>query len=87
MPLSRRRFLRLGTAGAGALATRPWTWMQSAFAREADAWSERPPMPTPRHGLAGTALDGRVFAIGGNTAAAIGAATTRTVGGLTPSAN
>jgi hypothetical protein len=41
-------------------------------------------MPTPRHGLAGTAIDGRVFAIGGNTAAAIGAASSDVVETLTP---
>jgi hypothetical protein len=44
-------------------------------------------MRTPRHGLAGTALDGRVYAIGGNTAAGIGAATSSVVETLTPSEN
>ncbi len=31
----------------------------------ADAWSPRAPMPTPRSRLAGAALDGRLFALGG----------------------
>jgi hypothetical protein len=42
-------------------------------------------MRTPRHGLAGTALNGQIFAIGGNTAAGIGAATTSDVETLSPS--
>jgi N-acetylneuraminic acid mutarotase len=57
------------------------TW---AYDPEADTWTERPSMLTPRHGLAGTALNGRIYAIGGNTAAGIGAATSPVVETFAP---
>ncbi|MFO8098728.1 MAG: kelch repeat-containing protein [Salinibacter sp.] len=60
------------------------TW---AYDPTADDWTECPSMPTPRHGLAGVALDGRIYAIGGNTAPGIGAATSSTVEVLVPTAN
>ena len=60
----------------------PHTW---AYDPQADEWTELPPMPTPRHGLAGVTIDRRVFAIGGNTAAGIGAASSSHVEVLTPS--
>jgi len=50
-----------------------------------DEWTPAAPMPTPRHGLAAAAVDGRVYAIGGNTAPAVGAATSRVVEALVPS--
>jgi hypothetical protein len=57
------------------------TW---AYDPAADTWTERPPMPTPRHGLAAAALNDRIFAMGGNTAPAVGAATTDAVEVLAP---
>jgi N-acetylneuraminic acid mutarotase len=60
------------------------TW---AYDPETDTWAERLPMRTPRHGLAGTALDGHIYAIGGNTAAGIGAATSSVVKILTSAEN
>jgi hypothetical protein len=44
-------------------------------------------MRTPRHGLASAALDGQIYAFGGNTAAGIGAATPSTVEIFTPAEN
>ena len=41
-------------------------------------------MPTPRHGLAGAALGGHIYAIGGNPAAGIGAGTSSVVERLSP---
>lgn len=58
------------------------TW---SYDPDADEWAAHPPMPTPRHGLAAAAVEGRVFAIGGNTAAGVGAATSKTVEALLPS--
>ncbi len=65
MPLSRRHFLRLGTASAGALATRPWTWMQSAFAPGAVAWSEAPALPWATQEVYCTTWDGNIVVAGG----------------------
>jgi hypothetical protein len=59
------------------------TW---AYRPEADEWDQVAPLPTPRHGLAGAAAAGRVYAIGGNTAAAVGDATSRVVEAFTPGA-
>ncbi|HIC68020.1 MAG TPA: hypothetical protein EYO90_00660, partial [Candidatus Latescibacteria bacterium] len=34
----------------------------------ADSWTQAPPMPTARHGLAAGAVDGKFYLIGGGTA-------------------
>lgn len=51
-----------------------------------DEWTATAPMRTPRHGLAAAAVAGRVYAIGGNTAPGVGAATSDVVEALVPSA-
>lgn len=64
--------------GGGVFAS---TW---AYTPATDEWRETAPMRTPRHGLAACALAGRVFAIGGNTAPGVGAATSDVVEALRP---
>jgi len=63
MALSRRHFLRLGTAGAAALATRPWT--QSAFAQEAATWNSAPALPRPAQEVYCTTWNGNIVVAGG----------------------
>jgi len=60
------------------------TWV---YDPDPDTWAKRAPMRLLRHGLAGTASGGRVCAIGGNTAADIGAATLFVVETYTSSEN
>lgn len=69
---------RFGPGGGEVFGT---AW---AYRPDTDEWREMPPMPTPRHGLAAAAVDGRIHAIGGNTAPAVGAATSSTVETLVP---
>ena len=60
--------------GPGGRGVYPHTWIYDP--RE-DRWSAGPPMLTPRHGLAGAAVAGRVLAIGGASQA--GAAETTAI--------
>lgn len=64
---------RLSRGDAGVIG-RSW-----AYDPTADEWHELAPMRTPRHGLAAAAVGGRIHAIGGNTAPAVGAASSRAV--------
>lgn len=69
---------RFGPGGGEVFGS---TW---AYRPEADEWREMPPMPTPRHGLAAAAVDGRVWAVGGNTEPAVGGATSSVAEALVP---
>jgi hypothetical protein len=60
--------------GPGGRGVYPHTWI---YDPRADRWSAGPSMLTPRHGLAGAALAGRVLAIGGASQA--GAAETTAI--------
>lgn len=71
---------RFGASGGGVFEE-SWRYDPAS-----DAWTATAPMRTPRHGLAAAAVDGRVYAIGGNTAPAVGAATSRVVEALDPAA-
>lgn len=64
---------RLGRRNPGVIGS------ARVYDPETDRWRELPPMPTPRHGLAAAAVDGRVYAVGGNTAPAVGAASSGVV--------
>ena len=66
-------------SGDGGVYGRTW-----AYDPDVDGWTQHDPMPTPRHGLAGVALGGHIYAIGGNPAAGIGAATSSVVERLSP---
>ena len=70
---------RFGPDGGGVFRE---TWV---YRPRADEWQELSPMRTPRHGLAAAAIDGRVYAIGGNTAPGVGARTSHAVEALEPS--
>ena len=51
-------------AGGGGVYKECWI-----YDPQTDDWTAGPDMATPRHGLGGVALDGKVFAIGGATRA------------------
>ena len=55
-----------------------------AYDPRTDGWQEMAPMRTPRHGLAAAAVDGRLYAIGGNTAPGVGSRTSNVVEAFEP---
>ncbi|HKL89161.1 MAG TPA: hypothetical protein VJ884_09155, partial [Salinibacter sp.] len=64
MPLSRRHFLSLGSAGAAALATQPWTWAH-ASPRASASWQSAPSLPTPTQEVYCTTWNDRIVVAGG----------------------
>ena len=42
-----------------------------AYDLGADSWTQAPPMPTARHGLAAGLVDGKFYLIGGGTVAGL----------------
>ena len=60
------RLFVVGGYGGGRVR---WTALDSLyeFVAARNAWEARAPLPTPRGGLAATALDGRLHALGGST--------------------
>jgi N-acetylneuraminic acid mutarotase len=65
MSLSRRRFLRLGAAGAATLTAQPWTWTAPALAQTTAAWEDTPSLPWPTQEVYCTTWDGQIVVAGG----------------------
>ena len=70
MSISRRHFLRLGTAGAAALATQPWIGTQAAPDRPEAAWRSAPSLPFATQEVYGTTWNGQIVVAGGLRSAA-----------------
>lgn len=65
--------------GGGEVFSATWAYDPSA-----DEWEKKEPMKTSRHGMAAAATKGKLYAIGGNTAPGVGAATSSTVDAYRP---
>lgn len=75
------RLIVVGGEGNPAAASGVFPQVE-AFDPAADAWQALPEMPTPRHGMAAAAVDGKLYVPGGATRQGFGAVATHEI--LTP---